>query len=177
LCALYRSLAVFLLCVFTVWPPTAASAAPGPRVDTYQIVHVYPHDPSAYTQGLIYMDGHLYESTGLKGRSSLRMVDLPSGRVLQRYDLPAQFFGEGLTDWDSNLIQVTWTSQTGFVYDSFTFSLRRTFRYTGEGWGLTHDAKTLILSDGSSVLRFLDPGSFRVVRRILVTDEKDQSRT
>jgi glutamine cyclotransferase len=105
------------------------------------------------------------------------MVDLPSGRVLQRYDLPAQFFGEGLTDWDSNLIQVTWTSQTGFVYDSFTFSLRRTFRYTGEGWGLTHDAKTLILSDGSSVLRFLDPGSFRVVRRILVTDEKDQSRT
>jgi glutaminyl-peptide cyclotransferase len=100
------------------------------------------------------------------------MVDLPSGRVLQRYDLPAQFFGEGLTDWDSNLIQLTWTSQTGFVYDSFTFSLRRTFRYTGEGWGLTHDAKTLILSDGSSVLRFLDPGSFRVVRRILVTDEK-----
>ncbi len=171
LCAFCCSIAIFLLCVSTVSLPTAASAA-GPRVDDSQIVHVYPHDPSAYTQGLIYMDGHLYESTGLKGKSSLRMVDLSSGRVLQRYDLPAQFFGEGLTDWNGNLIQVTWTSETGFVYDSFTFSLRRTFHYKGEGWGLTHDAKTLILSDGSSVLRFLDPGSFREVRRISVRDEK-----
>ena len=150
----------------------ATSAVPSAPVDGYQIVHVYPHDPSAYTQGLVYMDGHLYESTGLNGKSSVRMVDLASGQVLQRYDLPAKYFGEGLTIWDGNLIQLTWTSGLGFVYDSFSFALRRTFHYKGEGWGLTHDAKALILSDGSAVLHFLDPSSFREVRRISVVDDK-----
>ncbi len=138
----------------------AASAVPSAPVDGYQIVHVYPHDPSAYSQGLVYMDGHLYESTGLNAKSSVRMVDLASGQVLQRYDLPAKYFGEGLTIWDGNLIQLTWTSGVGFVYDSFSFALRRTFHYKGEGWGLTHDANALILSDGSAVLHFLDPSSF-----------------
>ncbi len=139
--------------------------------DTYQIVHVYPHDSHAFTQGLIYVDGHLYESTGLYGKSSLRMVDLNTGRVLQKYDLPAQYFGEGLTDWGSTLIQLTWRAHKGFVYDRFSLSLLRTFDYAGEGWGLTHDDKQLIMSDGTSYLRFLDPKSFRELRRIRVTDE------
>lgn len=139
--------------------------------DTYRIVHGYPHDPNAFTQGLIYADGHLYESTGLYGKSSLRMVDLNSGRVLQKYDLPAQYFGEGLTDWGSTLIQLTWRSHKGFVYDRFSFALLRTFDYQGEGWGLTHDDKQLIMSDGTSYLRFLDPKSFRELRRLRVTDE------
>jgi glutaminyl-peptide cyclotransferase len=140
------------------------------QTDTYRVIHVYPHDPSAFTQGLVYSDGHLYESTGLNGQSSLRMIDLSTGRVLQRYDLPAQYFGEGLTDWDSHLVQLTWQNGTGFVYDRFSFSLRSTFHYQGEGWGLTHDATSLILSDGSSTLKFLNPESFREIKRISVHD-------
>ena len=142
----------------------------GPN-DSYQIVHTYPHDSEAFTQGLIFVDGHMYESTGLNGRSSIRMVDVSTGRVLQKYDLPAEYFGEGLTDWGSNLIQLTWRAHKGFVYDRFSFSLRRTFQYTGEGWGLTHDGRQLIMSDGTAYLRFLDPKSFRETRRVHVTDE------
>lgn len=161
-----KFLFAFLLCAL------AAIAMPPLRPDdTYQIVHIYPHDPKAFTQGLLYVDGRLYESTGLNGRSSLRMVDLSTGRVLQQHDLPAEHFGEGLTDWGSNLIQLTWKAHQGFVYDRFSFSLLRTFQYEGEGWGLTHDASELIMSDGTSYLRFLDPKSFRVTRRIRVIDE------
>jgi glutamine cyclotransferase len=149
---------------------TANAPISGPSAD-YQIVHVYPHDSQAFTQGLIYVDGRLYESTGLNGRSSLRMEDLSTGRVLQHYDLPAQHFGEGLTDWGNTLVQLTWRSHTGFVYDRFSFSLLRTFHYEGEGWGLTHDDKQLIMSDGTSYLRFLDPKSFRQSRRIHVIDQ------
>jgi len=143
--------------------------------NSYQIVKTYPHDPKAFTQGLIYVDGHLYESTGLKGKSSIRMVDLTSGQVLQKHDLPAMYFGEGLTDWGSNLIQLTWTTHIGFVYDRFSFSVLRTFPFEGEAWGLTHDERQLILSDGTSYLRFLDPKSFRVVRRLKVTDENGRA--
>lgn len=149
---------------------TANTPISGPAA-AYKVVHVYPHDSQAFTQGLIYVDGHLYESTGLNGRSSLRMEDLSTGRVLQHYDLPAQYFGEGLTDWGSTLVQLTWTSHTGFVYDRFSFSPLRTFQYEGEGWGLTHDDKQLIMSDGTSYLRFLDPKTFRETRRIHVIDE------
>ena len=138
---------------------------------TYQIVHVYPHDPNAFTQGMIYLDGHLYESTGRYGNSSLRMVDLTTGRVLQHVDLPQEYFAEGLTDWGSNLVQLTWKHEIGFVYDRFSFSLKSTFHYKGEGWGLTHDSRQLIMSDGSEYLRFLDPDSFHETRRIRVTDE------
>ena len=151
----------------SAWPADPPQAV---RTDTYQIVHIYPHDPSAFTQGLVYSDGHLYESTGLNGQSSLRMVDLPTGRVLQRYNLPAEYFGEGLTDWGSHLVQLTWQNGTGFVYDRFSFSLRGSFHYEGEGWGLTHDRTSLILSDGSSTLRFLNPESFREIKRISVHD-------
>lgn len=148
----------------------AAHPAP-PRTDSYQILHTYPHDSNAFTHGLIYVDGHLYESTGLNGKSSLRMVDLNTGAVLQKYDLPAEYFGEGLTDWGSTLIQLTWKAHTAFVYDRFSFSVLRTFEYPGEGWGLTHDSTQLILSDGTSSLRFLDPKSFRETRRIRVVDQ------
>lgn len=162
-------LLICLVCALTASTP-AAPARPV-QADGFQIIHAYPHDPKAFTQGLIYIDGHLYESTGLNGRSSLRMVDLTSGQVLQKHDLPEEYFGEGLTDWGSTLIQLTWTSHKAFVYDRFSFSLLQTFAYSGEGWGLTHDDTNLILSDGTSYLRFLDPKSFRVVRRIHVTDD------
>lgn len=150
----------------------AANARVSPAPDGYQIVRVYPHDPNAFTQGLVYLDGHLYESTGLNGRSSLRMVDLQTGQVLQHHELPAEYFGEGLTNWGSSLVQLTWKAGTAFVYDRFSFALQRTLHYSGEGWGLTQDGKNLIMSDGSSVLRFLDPRTFRDIRRLPVVDEK-----
>lgn len=134
-------------------------------------MHTYPNDASAFTQGLVYVDGMLYEGTGLNGRSSIRMVDLKSGRVLQEHDLPNNYFGEGLTDWGNNLIELTWQSHIGFVYDRFSFRILKTFIYDGEGWGLTHDSKHLILSDGSSTLRLLDPQTFQPVGQIAVTDE------
>lgn len=134
------------------------------------MVHAYPHDSKAFTQGLIFVDGHLYESTGLNGRSSIRMVDLASGTVLQKYDMPAEYFGEGLTDWGGSLIQLTWKAHKGFVYDRFSFSVLKTFPYEGEGWGLTHDGTRLIMSDGTAYLRFLDPKSFVETGRIHVTD-------
>jgi glutaminyl-peptide cyclotransferase len=145
------------------------AAAPSCRADDgYKVIHAYPHDQRAFTQGLIYLDGHLYESTGLRGQSSLRMEDLDTGTTLQHADVPAQYFGEGLTNWGSTLIQLTWQSHVAFVYDRFSFRLLRTFQYSGEGWGLTQDGKNLILSDGTATLRFLDPVTFREVRRITV---------
>jgi glutaminyl-peptide cyclotransferase len=138
--------------------------------DTYRIVHTYPHDPAAFTQGLLYVDGHLYESTGLNGHSSLRMVDLETGRVEQQVPVPSQYFAEGLAAWGSTLIQLTWQSHIAFVYDRFSFRLLRTLQYPGEGWGLCQDGKNLILSDGTPTLRFLEPATFREVRRITVKD-------
>lgn len=164
-----------LLFLFFVVIAMSATARPSASdVEGYKVIRVYPHDPRAFTQGLLYVDGHLYEGTGLNGRSSIRMVELSTGRVLQKYDLPGEYFGEGLTDWGSTLIQLTWQSHKAFVYDRFTFSLLRTFTYEGEGWGLTHDQKQLIMSDGTSYLRFLDPESFRVVRRIHVVGKNGQ---
>jgi glutaminyl-peptide cyclotransferase len=154
--------------------PVAAAQISAPT-DTYQVVRTYPHDPNAFTQGLIYVDGHLYESTGLNGRSSLRLLDLASGNVLQKHDLAHEFFGEGLTDWGSTLIQLTWTSHKAFVYDRFSFSLQRTISFDGEGWGLTHDETQLILTDGTPTLRFLDPKSLRVTRRLRVADQSGRA--
>jgi len=162
-----RNLAIAALCVLSC----AAAAAPTHvSADDHQVVHVYPHDPNAFTQGLVYVDGHLYESTGRNGHSSLRMVDLSTGWVLKEYDLPQEYFGEGLTDWGDTLIQLTWQAGIAFVYDRSTFNVRRPFHYHGEGWGLTHDSKALIMSDGSAVLRFLDPASFRELKRLTVRD-------
>jgi len=138
--------------------------------DTYRILHTYPHDPDAFTQGLVFAGGRLYESTGRNGHSSLRMVDLETGHVLQEQPVDAKYFAEGLTDWGSTLVQLTWETRVGFVYDRFSFRQLRTFSYSGEGWGLTHDHTSLILSDGTPILRFLDPATFKQVRRVTVKD-------
>jgi glutamine cyclotransferase len=136
----------------------------------YEVQHTYPHDPDAFTQGLEYWRGYLYESTGLNGRSSIRKVKLESGEVLRQRSVPRAYFGEGITLWKSALIELTWQSHVAFVYDRDTFEPRRTFSYTGEGWGLTHDATNVIMSDGTAALRFLDPETFVERRRITVTD-------
>jgi len=151
-----------------------ASAQKTAHADGYRVVHTYPHDADAFTQGLIYLDGHLYESTGRNGKSSIRKVDLTTGKMLQHYDLAQQYFGEGLTNWGDDLVQLTWQAHLGFVYDRATFKWKRSFEYAGEGWGLTQDGKQLILSDGTPVLRFLDPQSFAETKRLSVTDEKGQ---
>jgi glutaminyl-peptide cyclotransferase len=122
----------------------------------YRIVNVYPHDSQAYTQGLIFRDGFLFESTGLNGRSSLRKVKLETGEVLQQERIDRQYFAEGLAGWGDRLIQLTWQSNVGFVYSLATFRVQRTFRFIGEGWGLTHDGRRLILSDGTDTLRFIE---------------------
>lgn len=136
----------------------------------YQVVRAYPHDKDAFTQGLLFQDGALYESTGLNGRSSVRRVQLETGKVLQQYDLLREYFGEGLAAWGSDLVQITYLSNTGFVYDKSTFKLKRSFSYPGEGWGITSDGSRLIMSDGSSSLRFIDPQSFKETGRLVVRD-------
>ena len=136
---------------------------------TYEVVNTYPHDPQAFTQGLIYHDGYLYESTGLYGESSLRKVDLETGDVLQQVDLPPNYFGEGLTLWEDTLLQLTWLEETGFIYDLEDFSQLGQFSYATEGWGLTHDGARLIMSDGSAALYFLDVGDFQVIGSVAVT--------
>ena len=140
-------------------------------VSHYRVVHTYPHDPGAFTQGLIYLDGFLYESTGLNGRSSLRMTELATGKVLQKVPVNATYFAEGMTDFAGKLYQLTWQNGKVFVYDRFSFRLVRDHSYTGEGWGLTHDGKRLIMSDGSAQLRFIDPTTFAVTSKITVTDQ------
>lgn len=138
--------------------------------DGYRVIHAYPHDAQAFTQGLVYVDGHLYESTGLKGQSTLREDDLETGRVLKEVTVPSQYFAEGLTNWGNTLIQLTWQAHIGFVYDRGSFRLLRTFHYPWEGWGLTQDGRHLILSDGSATLHFLNPETFAEIRSVRVTD-------
>jgi glutamine cyclotransferase len=159
---LRRVLVAVSLCAAPLMPAFAA--------DTYQVVHTYPHDQHAYTQGLFYLDGELYESTGLNGQSSLRMEDLETGRILELHDVPSMYFAEGLAPWGSTLIQLTWQSHVALVYDRSTLHFLRTLAYEGEGWGLTADHKEMILSDGTATLRFLDPTTFKVLRRVTVTD-------
>jgi len=139
-------------------------------VDGYRIVNAFPHDSDAYTQGLIYRDGFLFESTGLSGRSTLRKVKLETGQIVQERRLDRAHFAEGLTEWSGQLVQLTWQSNIAFVYDLATFTPQRTFSYSGEGWGLTRDQHGFILSDGTSNLRFLEPGTFRETRRLVVKD-------
>ena len=135
-----------------------------------EVVQTYPHDSNAFTQGLIFRDGKLLESTGKEGRSSLRSVDLESGKVLKQVDVAPEYFAEGMTALNGKIYQLTWHNQLGFIYDYWTFQQLGQFNYGGEGWGLTNDGKSLILSDGSDRLRFLDPGTFRVTKTIAVTD-------
>ncbi|MEO1799907.1 MAG: glutaminyl-peptide cyclotransferase [Cyanobacteria bacterium J06629_2] len=142
------------------------------NVCSYEIVATYPHDPKAFTQGLIFDDGELYESTGLRGQSTLRKVDLETGKVLQKEKLDDRYFGEGLTLWEDRLIQLTWVSNKGIVYDRETLEEIQTFTYPTQGWGLTHNKQELILSDGSDILYFLDPDTYEEVKQIQVTDEQ-----
>lgn len=145
----------------------AAAAAP---VHGYRVVNIYPHDQEAFTQGLIYQDGALYEGTGLEGRSTIRRVRLENGEVLKMRRLDPEHFGEGIVAWRNTLVQLTWRSGIAFVYDRATFQPLRRFTYSGEGWGLTHDDTHLIMSDGSASLKFLDPRSFKVTRSLPVQD-------
>jgi glutamine cyclotransferase len=137
---------------------------------SYRIVNVYPHDENAFTQGLLIDNGFLYESTGLYGSSSLRRVELETGEILQRYNLPPQYFGEGITVFDGKIIQLTWLANTGFVYDEESFDLLQNFSYPTEGWGITYDGSRLIMSDGTSTLYFLDPVTFQKIGQVEVTD-------
>jgi glutamine cyclotransferase len=137
----------------------------------YEVVHVYPHDPTAFTEGLFYLDGFLYESTGLEQHSSIRKVRLETGEVLRKYDLPGDYFGEGIVNWDGHLIELTWQSHVGFVYDLKTFKRQREFHYEGEGWALTQDGAQLYMSDGTSDIRVLNPTTLLPTGRIAVNVE------
>jgi glutamine cyclotransferase len=140
-------------------------------VSGYKIVHTYPHDPGAFTQGLVYYDGYLYEGTGMHGESSVRKVELITGKVLQKIDLPRSYFGEGIVLWKDKLIELTWQTRIGFVYDRATLNQLRTFTYSREGWGITQDGKRLIMSDGSATLFFWDPETFKEIGHLDVDDK------
>lgn len=137
---------------------------------TFEVLNAYPHDPEAFTQGLIYIDGVLYESNGLYGQSGLRMVALETGEVLRQTDSPMEVFSEGLTEWADTLVQLTWQEGRGFVYNRDDFVRLSEFQYETEGWGLTHDGHNLIMSDGTATLYFLDPDTFSVVLTVEVSD-------
>jgi glutamine cyclotransferase len=150
-------------------PPDPASATEVAHY-TPQVVHTWPHDADAFTEGLFFRNGDLFESTGLNGHSNVRESRLTDGKVLKEIVVPSAYFGEGIVAIGSKLYQVTWKTETGFIYDADTFARLGEFKYSGEGWGLTTDGKLLILSDGTSHLRFLDPANFSVVRTIDVRE-------
>ena len=156
-------------------PAPASSIAtqrrPAP-VQSYKVIATFPHDTSSFTQGLVFAsDGQLYESTGLQGESTLRRVDIATGQTLQRIDVPAQYFAEGLALVGDELLQLTWQHKLGFVYDRKTFKQKRTFSYKTEGWGIAYDGtSSLVMSDGSDTLSFLDPKTLAVTKTLRVQD-------
>lgn len=152
------------------WVLTAITAFGATPVYGYRILHVYPHDRTAFTQGLEYRDGYLYEGTGLNGESTLRKVELESGKVLKTTKLDSKYFGEGITVLDQRVIELTWQSHRGFVYDRDTFQKIRDFDYPGEGWGLTNDGRQIFMSDGSAEIRCWDPSTLQETRRFMVHD-------
>ena len=156
--------------------PPSTDPAPKPLQYTYSIVHVYPHDENAFTEGLVFDNGSLFESTGLYGKSTLRRVELETGKVLQTYALPIQYFGEGLTIFDDEIIQLTWREHQGFVYDMPSFSKIEDFNYSTEGWGLTFDGSRLIMSDGTANLYFLDPQTYEKTGQIQVHENNPITR-
>ena len=152
----------------------SSCAEPGPVVPerlSFRVVNVYPHDPAAFTQGLTVHEGVLYEGTGRHGESSLRRVELETGAVLQRHDLAGEYFGEGIAVAGNRIFQLTWKAGVAIEYDRTSFEEVRRFAYRGEGWGLTYDGKHLIMSDGTDTLRFIDPATFKEVRRVIVCDK------
>ena len=162
-----RRSALFLLLAASV--ASNAHAREQVPVQGYHVVHAWPHDTQAYTEGLLFLEGYLYESTGEQGGSSIRKVELANGRVLQQANLPPPYYGEGIVNWGNHLLQLTWRNQQGFVYDLASFQPTARFVYAGEGWSLTSDGKQLYMSDGSSSLRILDPETLAQVGSIQVT--------
>jgi glutaminyl-peptide cyclotransferase len=160
-------LSVAVAVLFSVLNGVSAPVTP---VYGYRIVHAYPHDPEAFTQGLEFHDGFLYEGTGLKGRSTLRKVELESGKVLQEVQLNPEYFGEGITVLDQRIFELTWQSHRGFVYNRTTFQQTRTFEYPGEGWGLANDERRIFMSDGTSEIRFWNPATLQETGRLKVHD-------
>jgi glutaminyl-peptide cyclotransferase len=151
-------------------PATIAQRRPAP-VHSYKVVASFPHDTTSFTQGLVFADGELYESTGLNGESTLRRVDITTGRTLQRIDVPKPYFAEGLALVGDELLQLTWQHRLGFVYDKNTFTQKRTFTYDTEGWGIAYDgASRLVMSDGSDTLTYLDPRTFAASKTLRVRD-------
>lgn len=152
--------------------PLLLVGAPQPArvpVERIEIVRTYPHDPSAFTEGLLYLDGRLYESTGLEGRSTIREVRLEDGKVLRQAVIAPQYFGEGIVNWGSKLISLTWQNGLGFIWDRATFKRTGEWRYLGEGWSLTQSGREIVMSDGTPQLRFLDPNTLKEKRRVTVT--------
>jgi glutamine cyclotransferase len=137
---------------------------------TYRVINTFPHDSDAFTQGFFYTNGYFYEGTGLYGRSSLRKINPADGTVLKQIDLSPKIFGEGITACDDRIIQLTWREHQGYVYEKDTFSLIETFTYPTEGWGITYDGEHLVMSDGTSVLTFLDPVTYKSIRQVKVVD-------
>ena len=172
--AIFRQLAVLFLLASPeqslFGQDSHQSHATRPPEYTFKVVHAFPHDPNAFTQGLAYRDGFLYEGTGLNGRSSLRKVRLETGEIVQRIELAPEFFGEGVTLLKNEVVQLTWQSQVGFVYNLSDFHLLRRFSYSGEGWGLTTNGRDVFMSDGTSQIRVLDPSTLAEKRRIKVRD-------
>lgn len=146
------------------------TAVPQPRQFTYTIVGTFPHDPAAFTQGLVFADGVLYEGTGLRGRSTVRRVDLLTGAVLQSASIAPELFGEGIAVVGNTIFQLTWRGRVGFVYDKATLRFQRRVTYATEGWGLTYDGTRLIMSDGTSTLYFRNPDTFAIQRQVTVQD-------
>lgn len=161
---------VLLLLLLRVEPGAAQAPSDDPVHLEAEVVNIYPHDPGAFTQGLIYLDGFLYESTGRLGQSTLRKVELETGRVLQSHSLDEDLFGEGLATWNGRLTQLTLFAEKAYVYNLETFDLLEVIPYDGEGWGLASDGDLLVMSDGSPVLRYLHPETFEVTRQVTVTD-------
>ena len=165
-----RSLKTVLILALLFQTGSVLYAGTAP-VWTYMIIAAFPHDQEAFTQGLLYHNGYLYESTGQRGHSSVRKLDVKTGAILQKYELEDQYFGEGLTYFRDQLIQLTWQSFTGFVYDPVSLYPLEEFYYNTEGWGLTNDSTQLIMSDGTTQLYFLEPSTFAVNRTLTVTDD------
>ena len=159
----------------SVAPPGPSQSATIPSLD-YAVVRIYPHDPDAFTQGLLFHDGFLFESTGRNGKSSVRKVRLETGAVVQRRDVAAMYFAEGLALSGTRLVQLTWQTNIGFVYDVATFAPQGSFNYTGEGWGLTTDRSRLIMSDGTPQLRFLDPTTLMTTGTVTVKESGEPVR-
>jgi glutamine cyclotransferase len=175
-------LPVFFLCLGSAltadevrqWPSYALQEKTKAPISAIKVINIFPHDSDAFTQGLVYNQGYLYESTGRYGKSTLRKVDIKTGKIIKIINLAQEYFGEGITILGKNIYQLTWRNKTGFVYNLEEFKKIKTFSYEGEGWGITTDGQYLFMSDGSAVISCIDPVTFAVVRKIIVHEGQKQ---